>query len=155
MALVSADLSALSQHIHMSDRSMTQRAIWVHMSIEAERWSYEPRTIFSQVSKPPANHSPSRKLTSLLIGGRDFETSSNSSVLCWYCWRQLLPQIEKAFHFQNKEKCVDISLQDIMFSKKCLLDCRFVKEVIFDLLVVWNNSSGLSDQNLKGSIPLS
>ena len=50
MALVSADLSALSQHIHMSDRSMTQRAIWVHMSIEAERWSYEPRTIFSQVS---------------------------------------------------------------------------------------------------------
>ena len=118
--LVSADLSALSHHIQMGDRSMTQRGIWVHMSIEAERRSSEPRTIFSQVSEPPANHSPSRKLASLLIGGRDFETSSNSSVLCWYCWRQLLTLTEKVFHFQNKEKYVDISLQDIMFSKKCL-----------------------------------
>ena len=75
-------ISALSHHIQMGDRSMTQRGIWVHMSIEAERRSSEPRTIFSQVSDPPANHSPSRKLASLLIGGRDFETSSNSSVLC-------------------------------------------------------------------------
>ena len=31
-----------------------------------------------------------------------------------------------------------------MFSKKCLLDCRFVKEVVFDLLVLLN-ISGLSD----------
>ena len=93
---------------------MTQRGIWVHMSIEAERRSSEPRTIFSQVSEPPANHSPSRKLASLLIGGRDFETSSNSSVLCCYCcWRQL--RTEKVFHFQNKERYVDISLQDLMF----------------------------------------
>ena len=93
---------------------MTQRGIWVHRSIEAERRSTEPRTIFSQVSDPPANHSPSRKLALLLIGGRDFETSSNSSVLCCYCcWRQLLT--EKVFHFQNKERYVDISLQDLMF----------------------------------------
>ena len=94
---------------------MTQRGIWVHMSIEAERRSSEPRTIFSQVSEAPANHSPSRKLASLLIGGRDFETSSNSSVFCWYCWRQLLTLMEKVFHFQNKERYVDISLQDLMF----------------------------------------
>ena len=94
---------------------MTQRGIWVRMSIEAERRSSEPRTIFSQVSEAPANHSPSRKLASLLIGGRDFETSSNSSVLCWYCWRQLLTLTEKVFHFQNKERYVDISLQDLMF----------------------------------------